>query len=149
MITETQAERMRYVADLIELNDNFNYAVWCEPEDFNPDGEPELHADHYTALREGSCGTVGCIGGMVTAIQLDEGWITKETAENCPENEAAHWLGLDRRQGRWLFYGYCMVDAGLYNTNAEAMDKATAQEAAKVLRMIADGELPISVPYGN
>ena len=139
-------ERMRAVADAIEESGRFNYSAWgarLDIEDNRVYGcvstSKELREDIGT-LRK--CGTTGCIAGWAATLAFEDETHALGKRNNAMISDVAQkYLGLTDPQAFHLFHGEAMVKAGFYETNGEAMEKGTAVEAAKVLRMAADGEV--------
>jgi len=138
-------ERMREVADAIEESGRFNYSAWAAH--LNIDDHVYGSVSTSKELREGigtlrKCGTTGCIAGWAATLALEDKTHFVGRRRNAMIGDVAQsYLGLDDRQAFHLFHGEAMVKAGFYETNGEAMEKGTAVEAAKVLRMAADGEV--------
>ena len=141
-------ERMRAVADAIEESGRFDYSAWAARLDID-DGRAIGTVGSTKELREygtlRKCGTTGCIAGWAATLALEEDeqqW-SKGSRNVTISDVAQRYLGLTDRQTFHLFHGEAMVKAGFYETGGDAMTEATAVEAAKVLRMVADGEVKL------
>lgn len=139
-------ERMRAVADAIEESGRFNYAVWGGTID--PYGDTVCGLSTSRELRDlgtlRHCGTTGCIAGWAATLAFEDETHSLGKRRNAMISDVAQtYLGLTDRQAFNLFLGETMVDAGFYEDSGEALNKATAVEAAKVLRMVADGEVTL------
>jgi len=141
-------ERMRAVADAIEESGRFDYSAWAARLDID-DGRAigcvstskELRYDIGT-LRK--CGTTGCIAGWAATLAFEDDKHALGKRSNVMISDMAQrYLGLNDREAFHLFHGEAMVKAGFYETGGDAMGQATAVEAAKVLRMVADGEVKL------
>ena len=138
-------ERMRAVADAIEESGRFMYSTWGGR--LNLEGEwSEDGISTTNELRDVGtlrhCGTTGCIAGWAATIAFED------KDYYVPRNMmisdlAQEYLGLDHDEAQTLFLGQAMVYAGFYEEDGQALGQATAIEAAKVLRMVADGEVKL------
>lgn len=151
--------RMRGIADLIEERDAFAYNCWVGLR--SADGAVRFvertYDDYgqcivdYTAseLLAGEmlgCQMVGCIGGWTAAYALEKGDVDESNVSgpSSISEFAQGYLDLDYYQARALFHGGIMVGLGWYADEAAALNEATAMEAVKVLRGLADGEWELS-----
>lgn len=145
--TAVHRDRMNRLADTIERTDRFDYAHWYGTRD--DDNEPA----EGPAVLNLRCDTTGCIGGWAVAQAITDGVcdandfiIGVEGAQTgvgerlVVELEAARYLGLDGSEADTLFIGHAMAGAGWYTDNTEALQHATALDAAKMLRGVASGE---------
>jgi len=138
-------ERMRAVADAIEESGRFHYAAWGART--TEDGAIDECISSTKDLREHGtlrhCGTTGCIAGWAAtlALELPKPLPVQWRKDMMISDIAQEYLGLDHDEAQMLFLGQAMVYAGFYEHDGEALAKGTAIEAAKVLRMVADGEV--------
>ena len=139
-------ERMHRVADAIEQEGRFKYDTWaCSEAILDDDGEPALGISTTGELtRSGTlrrCGTTGCIAGWAATLAIEEGLAPIQNV--MISSLAQDYLELTTSEAHDLFLGGAMVNAGFYHSGGDALDNATAVEAAKVLRMVADGEVEL------
>ena len=137
------ADAFRKVADAIEEHQRFNlWHVAADPHDGH-----QHHAPHLLT----GCGYVGCVWGWTVAIH------NLEIADD-GEREAADALGLTGKDAERLFYadtehtvwvrladeyGWTVEEDGMSPDGRMLADwsEITADQAADVLRRIADGEV--------
>lgn len=154
MTTKAQRQlRLRDLADLIEQVDTrFDYNHWCGiryPGVRGVSGVGMTVSDllHIQSIDEGGCNTVGCVAGWGAVMALDMGFKPKHYKDMTVAQYAAQFLGLKGWEQDPVFLGNAMIDAGLYppeTDNEEIRNKATPVEVAKMLRMVADGEVQLS-----
>jgi len=132
-------ERMRAVADAIEQSGRFDYSSWACIDDSEDDLSTTNELKACGTLRH--CGTSGCIAGWAATVALGEDEALWGRRNMMISDMAEAYLDLTGDQAHTLFLGQAMVLAGFYESDGEALGKATAIEAAKVLRMAADGEV--------
>lgn len=168
-ITKATAEKLMALANHIELHaDQFDYDTWCRSEDSK--GMPTFANNAGQAaqmLSAGrSCNTTGCIAGWAVHLAEQEGNHFERTPEigfvQSVSNAAAEFLELGWNEAHAMFFGGIAFDTGLYDPediirehdlprsvirfdpgrlNACARPKVTGVEAAKMLRMIASGDV--------
>jgi len=139
-------ERMHKVADAIEQAGRFKYDAWaCADAILDEDGEPALGVSTTRELIGAGtlrhCGTTGCIAGWAATLAIEEGLAPINNV--MISSLAQDYLELTSGEAHDLFLGGAMKTAGFYPSSGEALDNATAVEAAKVLRMVADGEVEL------
>lgn len=141
-------QRLIKVADAIEADpEHFDYSSWGEIRD--ADGITERNISFCNdLLRDGQvrCGFVGCIAGWTahTAVQDETFSSIHPTDAYQIAAMASEYLGLRSGQSYDLFLGDAMKTAGLYPEHMdrdELLDQATGADAAKLLRMVAAGEV--------
>ncbi len=137
-------ERMRAVADAIEESGRFHYSAWAGR--LNQDDAVYGYVSTSRELREygtlRKCGTTGCIAGWAATLAFEDAEHLYGKRSNVMISDVAQkYLGLNDREAFHLFHGEAMVTVGFYETGGDALMKGTAIEAAKVLRMVADGEV--------
>jgi len=138
-------ERMRAVADAIEESGRFMYSTWGGR--LNLEGEwTEDGISTTNELRDVGtlrhCGTTGCIAGWAATLAFEDKSYCV-TRNQMISDLAQDYLELDHDEAQKLFLGQAMVYAGFYESDGKALGNATAIEAAKTLRMIADGEVKL------
>ena len=139
IINTEYSSRMLAVADLIEVRDRFDYSCWYGTVD-----EECLPDDPGVVALDTKCNLVGCIGGWAVTWALGAGIVTTAHVKaRAVGNVAADVLGLTPDQADALFLGGAMVKLGWYESRDLALSRATATEAAKMLRGIAVGEYDI------
>jgi hypothetical protein len=130
------------LADRIELEGRFDLGFYAS----HPD-----RVNAFTGHLISDCGTVGCVAGWACAIA---GVSHHANSEYDIWTDACRWLGIPREVARRLFYaagdsvwvelaetlGLTLTDDGdeVYDWSS-----ISAVQAAKVLRMIADGEVEL------
>jgi hypothetical protein len=134
---------MRAVADAIEESGRFMYSSWGATLDVEGDEVEGISTTNELAavgtLRK--CGTTGCIAGWAATLALEENPMLWGRRNMMISDMAEAYLDLTTTEAHVLFLGQAMVLAGFYEGDGEALAKGTAIEAAKVLRMVADGEV--------
>lgn len=151
--TKQRKQRLNELADRIELDaQRFNYASWLRRRVNNDPFGGMFVSDAVQVANEPEalCNTVGCIAGWAAVQGVIHGYIprgfTKADMSDMPLPQyAASYLGLDQYEAHSLFMGHAMIESGLYDEDSDVddiMEQATAAEAAKLLRMIANDEVP-------
>lgn len=140
-------DRLRQVANRIELEDRFNYQTYVGNEmgdtAFVPTENGWLVLDLPADLqRLNGCGTTGCVAGWAGLLALEQGEIPQEGDEW--GTFAARWLELDQRQADRLFMAE-VVPEWYNDRNGDDGDtwNMNAIEVSKMLRQIADGEISL------
>jgi len=142
-------ERLRKVADAIELSGRFKYSSWAEKLDNECVSFSTIDELRGVGTLT-NCGTTGCIAGWAASLAIEEGFVAvghyDRRLNYSVSAFAEAYLELDSEQGDTLFLGRAMQYAGLYPEDVDTediLDRATAVEAAKLLRMVADGEVEL------
>lgn len=140
------------MADMIEANDGFDYSIWAA-RNMDDDESGIMFMDKLDDVGglDATCGAVGCIAGWAATVALRNGWqprgpLSEHWHDMTVAQYAGEYLGLDTMQQDRLFLGDAMRAAGLYDNriSLEAVrEEATGAEAAKLLRMVADGEVTL------
>ena len=137
-------ERMRAVADAIEDSGRFMYSAWAGHTTIDDGFDESISTSNE--LREAGtlrhCGTTGCIAGWAATLALEDKSYCV-TRNQMISDLAQDYLELEHDESQKLFLGQAMVYAGFYEEDGQALGQATAIEAAKVLRMVADGEVKL------
>jgi hypothetical protein len=145
-------ELMRYVADVIEKTGRFDlayYSAMAAPETDDANDEGDMVDGLCDLLHD--CRTVGCVAGWVNALTGH--------SDSSDEYAAAQSLGITYQQSRRLFLGdddsiwaelaldfgwpvrpWVHSDCDRYAGLAD-WSKITAEQAATVLRLIANGDV--------
>lgn len=158
-ITQLGAQRLRAVADAIELNpERFHYIEYLA--EWDGRGELAPVDDEVEALRDfGQCGTAACIAGWAAADAVRHDPTLLEGHDDdgvVVEKIAADWLQISKTEGipnpddwffstdaHYLFHGHdATVEPFGYDEGFDALESMTGVEAAKMCRMIADGDHP-------
>ena len=149
-----QRERFNRTADAIEANpEQFDYSSWGDLVDGEGNHERSLIFGNQIkdVIDSGvlKCGFVGCIGGWAahTAIQDEDFQPKHPWSAYSIAALGSEYLGLRPFEAHDLFLGDAMKTAGLYPQEMdsdELLETATGADAAKLLRMVADGEVMLS-----
>lgn len=114
----------------------FDYSVFTDypPMEMNGVGFTKLPAAVLDGIYHSKCGFVGCVAGMAASIAaVEDGMAICSTP-----TMARKWLDLTHAEAEYLFHGECMARRGWYETASEALDQATAEQAAKMLQECID-----------
>ena len=155
MTTKAQRkQRLLELADVIERipDHQFNYDHWCAT--FNGDGE-RTNAGMFVndllgniPLSEKHCNTAGCVAGWGAVLGLEAGFHPEHYMEMTVNEYAQEYLGLTSYESSEIFMGGALAACGFYEHDADwnndaIREAATTAEVAKMLRMIAEGEVEL------
>lgn len=149
--TKQRKQRLNELADRIELDaQRFCYDKWLVTPNNLYGGMLLDDAMRAADDPEALCNTVGCVAGWGAVQGLLHEFIPKGfTKADLPDfplaQYAREYLGLDEHEAHSLFMGGAMIAAGLAEPDADhddIMEHTTAAEISKLLRMIANDEVP-------
>lgn len=161
MTTKAQRHsRLLELADLIERvgETQFNYSQWAARYKTAQHGPRAtvLRAGMTVrdvidiGLREGDCSTVGCVAGLAVTLGLEAEYYPNGWRDMPIPQYAGQCLGLNAKERDLVFLGGAMVEAGLAEYNADKVhplnhvrNTVTPVEVAKMLRMVAEGEVKL------
>lgn len=143
-ISQETATKLHALANHIELHGRFAYGEWAARIDLDGDAIENLDESSLSLATKLSttCDTVGCVAGWAIDLAVTEGHALDLTNEswNAVPDVAADYLGLDY-QADFIFMGGLAYKSGVITIEQHWADDVGPVEAAKMLRMLADGQV--------
>lgn len=134
-MTTINSDLLNFVADVIEETQRFDLSTYAV------DIVTRSHVEKGSRILV-DCGTTACVCGWTNALASSD----EQNFNPSDEGNAAKLLGLTHNQAHALFYGRESVWGSVVDVDWDeesAMDVATADDAAAVLRGIANGTIVI------
>lgn len=144
-ISQETATKLHALANHIELHGRFAYGEWAARIDLDGDAIENLDESSLSLATKLSttCDTVGCVAGWAVDLAVTEGCALDlaNGSWNAVPDAAAAYLGLERYQADFIFMGRLAYKSGVITNEQYWTDDVGPVEAAKMLRMLADGEV--------